>query len=154
MSQAELVHRLREQGWTNVHPTTISRIENGERPVRLNEAIRIASILKTTPEEMATDASTGKLAEIRRMNRSIVETRTRIVHLVQKLYEQAYQLKSVLAEDVEASQMLSQEELKEVTGNANSPGHGLGPLVLSFENSRKIRRLLKIDRKPTDEADA
>ena len=45
ISQAEMVHKLREEGWTNVHPTTISRIERGERPVRLSEAARIAAVL-------------------------------------------------------------------------------------------------------------
>ncbi len=45
MSQAELVTRLRKQGWNSVHPTTISRIEKGERPVRLSEADRIARVL-------------------------------------------------------------------------------------------------------------
>lgn len=45
LSQAEMVQKLREKGWKNVHPTTISRIEKGERPVRLSEAARIAQVL-------------------------------------------------------------------------------------------------------------
>jgi transcriptional regulator with XRE-family HTH domain len=45
LSQSELVQKLRESGWTNVHPTTISRIEKRERPVRLSEASRIADVL-------------------------------------------------------------------------------------------------------------
>lgn len=45
MSQAEMVQKLRDEGWRNVHPTTISRIEKGERPVRLSEAARIAQVL-------------------------------------------------------------------------------------------------------------
>ena len=45
LSQAEMVHKLREQGWKNVHPTTISRIEKGERPVKVGEAARIAAVL-------------------------------------------------------------------------------------------------------------
>jgi transcriptional regulator with XRE-family HTH domain len=45
VSQAELVQKLRDSGWTNVHPTTISRIEKRERPVRLSEAARIADVL-------------------------------------------------------------------------------------------------------------
>lgn len=45
LSQAELVKRLRDSGWSNVHQTTISRIEKGERPVRLGEARAIAEAL-------------------------------------------------------------------------------------------------------------
>lgn len=44
-SQADLVKRLRERGWASVHPTTISRIENRDRPVRIGEAARIAEAL-------------------------------------------------------------------------------------------------------------
>lgn len=46
LSQAEMVQKLRDQGWKNVHPTTISRIEKGERPVRLSESARIAKVLE------------------------------------------------------------------------------------------------------------
>lgn len=52
ISQAEMVHKLREHGWTNVHPTTISRIEKRERPVRLAEAARIADVLGTDLSRM------------------------------------------------------------------------------------------------------
>lgn len=51
-SQADLVRRLREAGWTGLHQTTISRIEKGERPVRLGEARAIAQLLGTTTERM------------------------------------------------------------------------------------------------------
>jgi transcriptional regulator with XRE-family HTH domain len=45
ISQSALVGRLRENGWSKVHQTTVSRIEKGERPVRLGEARAIASAL-------------------------------------------------------------------------------------------------------------
>lgn len=47
-SQAEMARRLREFGLDQFHPTTVSRVENGERPVRLSEAARFADILGTT----------------------------------------------------------------------------------------------------------
>ncbi|WP_374230355.1 helix-turn-helix domain-containing protein [Rhodococcus sp. ARC_M12] len=46
ISQSSLVARLREDGWPKVHQTTISRIEKGERPVRLGEARAIAAALR------------------------------------------------------------------------------------------------------------
>jgi transcriptional regulator with XRE-family HTH domain len=45
ISQSALVGRLRDNGWSKVHQTTVSRIEKGERPVRLGEARAIASAL-------------------------------------------------------------------------------------------------------------
>lgn len=47
-SQAELARRLREFGLEQFHPTTVSRIENGDRPVRLSEAAQFANIFETT----------------------------------------------------------------------------------------------------------
>ncbi|KZM70824.1 hypothetical protein AWN90_40455 [Nocardia terpenica] len=48
MSKAELVRALTDAGWTNVHQTTVTRIENGERPARIGEARVIAAVLETT----------------------------------------------------------------------------------------------------------
>lgn len=45
-SQGELARRLREEGGlSNFHQTTVSRVEKGERPVRLAEARAIAQVL-------------------------------------------------------------------------------------------------------------
>jgi transcriptional regulator with XRE-family HTH domain len=46
-SQGELAKRMRDAGWSGFHQTTISRIEKGERPVRLGEARGIADALGT-----------------------------------------------------------------------------------------------------------
>jgi transcriptional regulator with XRE-family HTH domain len=65
ISQAEMVHKLREEGWTNVHPTTISRIEKGERPVKLNEAARIAAVLgQDLPRMLAPPGRAGIEEEV------------------------------------------------------------------------------------------
>lgn len=47
-SQAEVARRLREVGLEQFHPTTVSRIENLDRPVRLSEAALFAGIFDTT----------------------------------------------------------------------------------------------------------
>jgi transcriptional regulator with XRE-family HTH domain len=44
-SQGELARRLRENGWENFHQTTVSRIEKGDRPIRLGEAVAVAELL-------------------------------------------------------------------------------------------------------------
>lgn len=51
MTQTELANELRAEGLP-FHQQTIQRIENGERPVRLNEAYRIAAALGAQLEEM------------------------------------------------------------------------------------------------------
>lgn len=45
LTQGELSKKMKEAGWSAMHPTTISRIESGERPVRMGEAIGISSAL-------------------------------------------------------------------------------------------------------------
>lgn len=51
-SQGELARRMQEAGWTSFHQTTVSRIEKGERPVRLGEARGIAKVLGTITSQM------------------------------------------------------------------------------------------------------
>lgn len=51
-SQAEMVRRLREVGVRQFHPTTLSRIENGDRSVRLAEASLIARVFGLPLAEM------------------------------------------------------------------------------------------------------
>lgn len=46
-SQAEFARLLQEAGLAHFHQTTVSRVENGERPVRLGEARVIAKTLGT-----------------------------------------------------------------------------------------------------------
>lgn len=45
-SKAELVRRLSALGWGSAHQTTLTRIEEGERPARLGEARLIARALR------------------------------------------------------------------------------------------------------------
>lgn len=47
-SKSEFATRLRTAGLENFHPTTVTRLENGERPTRLNEAAIISRVLGST----------------------------------------------------------------------------------------------------------
>lgn len=51
-SMTELATRLRKKGLDNFHPTTIGRMERGERPIRLSEAQAVVEVFK---EEFPTD---------------------------------------------------------------------------------------------------
>ena len=52
MSQTELARQLSRRGLP-FHQQTVQRIEKGERPLRLNEALEIAEILGSDPADMA-----------------------------------------------------------------------------------------------------
>lgn len=69
ISQAELVTRLQELGWKSVYQTTISRIEKGERPVRIGEARAIARALGVDLAQMTMARRHGRIA------RSLAEAR-------------------------------------------------------------------------------
>jgi transcriptional regulator with XRE-family HTH domain len=51
-SQADLALALRSAGLDHMHQTTVSRIESGERPVRVGEASVIAEVLRTPLSDM------------------------------------------------------------------------------------------------------
>lgn len=57
LKQAELVEQLRANGLHDWHPTTLSRTESAERPVRLSEALVIAQVLGVTVEELGVNYS-------------------------------------------------------------------------------------------------
>lgn len=75
LSQADLVRRLRENGWHTVHQTTISRIENGERPVRFGEARAIAQALEVTADRLLMPDVESRMAGLLDWFRSQLEKR-------------------------------------------------------------------------------
>lgn len=48
LSQQKLADTLRAGGLSNFHQTTVAKIERGERPLRLDEAVAIAELFGTT----------------------------------------------------------------------------------------------------------
>ncbi|WP_324650984.1 helix-turn-helix transcriptional regulator [Georgenia sp. H159] len=78
-SQAELAKRLREAGYDQFHATTISRIENGERGVRLSEARAISVILGTALSVMLEPSGDAKAIQ------DFVDTWQRFVRARQRL---------------------------------------------------------------------
>ncbi|MCZ4278602.1 helix-turn-helix domain-containing protein [Rhodococcoides yunnanense] len=61
LSQADLVRNLREGNWQTVHQTTVSRIEKGERPVRLGEAMSIARALRVDLRHLLLEPDDAKV---------------------------------------------------------------------------------------------
>jgi predicted RNase H-like HicB family nuclease len=57
LNQTDLANALKDKGITTFWQQTIQRIENGQRPVRLNEAHAIAEVLGKSVEEMVQPAT-------------------------------------------------------------------------------------------------
>lgn len=51
-SKTEFADKLSKAGLENFHPTTITRMESGSRPTRLNEAAIIARVLKHSLDDL------------------------------------------------------------------------------------------------------
>ncbi len=71
-SQGEMARQMAAAGWDGFHQTTVSRIEKGERPVRLSEARGIAELLETSVSSMiAPPAEMMVLDGLHRSNRAM-----------------------------------------------------------------------------------
>jgi transcriptional regulator with XRE-family HTH domain len=58
-SMTEFAGMLSEAGLTNFHPTTVGRLERGERPVRLSEAVVIAGVLGSKLDDLVVEPLSG-----------------------------------------------------------------------------------------------
>ncbi|MFC8037846.1 helix-turn-helix domain-containing protein [Paenarthrobacter sp. NPDC057355] len=67
-SQGELARRMTEEGWEGFHQTTISRIEKGQRPVRLAEARGLARVLGNQVGMMIAPPAESEILEGLAMN--------------------------------------------------------------------------------------
>lgn len=98
-SQADLAKRLQAQGWSYMNQMTISRIENGERPVRFGEARAVAAILGVGVERMVLPDDVGKLLDdLWRAIESYRAARTRVYEAVESFYGEKLVLQATLHE--------------------------------------------------------
>lgn len=74
-SQGQMAQRMQEAGWTDFHQTTISRMENGSRPVRLGEARGIAGVLGALVGQMILDEPAAR--SLRELELNVQELRAR-----------------------------------------------------------------------------
>lgn len=62
-TQADLAKRMTDSGWSGIYQTTISRIESGDRPVRIGEARGIARVFEVTVGMMIAPPESSKPVE-------------------------------------------------------------------------------------------
>ncbi|MEW1807919.1 helix-turn-helix transcriptional regulator [Pseudarthrobacter sp. NPDC080039] len=87
LSQGELAARLAEAGWDGFRQTTVSRIEKGERTVRLAEAHAIAQVLGTSLARMTDETAQGDAQRIRELDGLIEGLEQQISACRQKLVQ-------------------------------------------------------------------
>lgn len=94
ISQGELAHRLRESG-VNWSQGTLSRVELGERPVRLVEAAIVAEVLKIDIMRLL-QAEQTPIERIRDEHRSVKEQVQEVMAAVTRTYGLAANVKELL----------------------------------------------------------
>lgn len=108
LSKAEMVRLLREAGWENVHQTTVTRMENGERPARIGEARIYASVLGTTVENLvreprqavAEDWLVHDIRAVRNLYNGIVDGVSQLLDMKSQLHFHSDEIRSGVMESV------------------------------------------------------
>lgn len=74
MRQADIAEKLKDWGWEYFTQTTLSRLEKGERPLRLGEARALAAVIGRPISEMVAPpenvSALDRLAEVHRAGRN------------------------------------------------------------------------------------
>lgn len=103
-SQGELARRMAESGWEGFHQTTISRIEKGERPVRLGEARGLAKALGALVGQMILPPDESKtLRDLELAVMSVECSAKELARSAEELITNQTTLKHELAEASEVS---------------------------------------------------
>lgn len=86
LSQGELALRLQKAGLENFHQTTVSRVEKGERQLRIGEAGVVARELGVTLDEMLRPAGEESLLE------ALDDVSTSIAEMYEQIHNDAVRL--------------------------------------------------------------
>lgn len=97
-SQSDLADRMQALGFDSWRQSTVAKVEAGERPLRLAEALAIAGLFETTIPQMVTPDQ--------RLRDSFAETLNRTAEVVAARHRHA----AALAELREAERMLTEKE--------------------------------------------
>lgn len=98
-SQGELARRMADAGWDGFHQTTISRIEKGQRPVRLAEARALAQVLESQVGTMIAPPPEAAILESLSHNMGMMRlARKRIWAQLEELNDHKLNLKMLVDE--------------------------------------------------------
>ena len=91
MSQAELANLLGDSGFKGIYPTTIAKIESGERSVRIDEAAALADLFELSLDALLGREPGVKTTELEFQLRTLRDT-------ARQYYHQSYAATEVLRE--------------------------------------------------------
>lgn len=100
-TQADLARKMTDIGWSGMYQTTISRMEKGERPVRIGEARGLARVFEVTVGMMIAQPESSKPVES-------------LKNSVMKLEEVRSRLRSDIEEQFVFSKVLLPSEISDV----------------------------------------
>lgn len=83
-TQRELAERLHELGWT-IDPTGITRIEAGERALRVNQLYLVAKALQTQPTNLLQDDEYEIRRTVDEMQLKIIRSRDQLAQAIARL---------------------------------------------------------------------
>jgi len=147
-SQGELARRVREAGLENFHQTTISRIEKGERPIRLGEARVIAQVLKKSLTRLLLKGEEALLAD------DLVSAHKAVAGAWFEIQEQTNQLITLKQDRLQTE--INKARRAGVKPSRTAPAGSLENLLWSAQEAMKFEpeRAVEIIRKKHDIATA
>lgn len=138
MTQGGLANMLRYSGITGMHQTTLSRIEKGERAIKLHEALAIARALDSTVEQLLqpTD-SYASIQEVYRVARELDEIERNMAKQLERAVELMKEHSRNVGQVVEILEEadLSVTELERLQFTLGSVGRKIDQGIYSFLTS-------------------
>lgn len=132
MTQAQLAARMTSAGY-KIDNTAISRIESGDRPVSIGEAVHLAGFLGVPLVELVTDPGANTEAEKTHRDRVEAQIAVRALQHQAAEYDKLLTEQKLLYENTVARLQAAQKRLRDLGGELpwNTPGvpGGLGSEV-------------------------
>jgi transcriptional regulator with XRE-family HTH domain len=151
VTQQQLAARMTEVGH-KLHRSAVAKIELGERPVTIGEAIQLAGILGVPVMELVTDR--GAATELERQHAARVEAQIAVRSLQHEAAERHKLLEEqqILYDNVVGRLKAAQQRLRELGGELpwDTPGvpPGLQPEVFGPPDRRRIEASLAAASRP------
>lgn len=151
LSRNQLAVIAQDSGLTNFHPTTIARVESGERAVKLHEAMALASILNTTLERLTVDneSHATEVADIEDQQGVVEGLAPEIADVVGRFEAEQRKLSAMLSGlSPSARVLLTPERLEDIDYWAN---HADPTDALDYGNSIRTAAQWRRDHEPAEE---
>jgi transcriptional regulator with XRE-family HTH domain len=123
ISQQQLVVRLAEAHHLRWHQTTVAKVENGDRPVRLSEALAIAGVLDVSLADLLDDpdAPAARQRRSERLQARLDEVFLMNAHLAMRSHELEDELVDVATPTELAELGLADDETGEGSDGGEHP---------------------------------